>query len=329
MSRASVSAGKHVPHYIQNQNGFGMGLKDGGSLYNGIGQAPEVMLSGSHVNQFNVTHGTQGFTRQKYEQMAQNINRDINRKHMQQDANSALKIQKSNMSESGAYGVGFGGGGFAASRGYNQQYNHNAGAAREYYAQQNSNQGNQKQITGKKISIHDETHSKNSQGRALPRGNSRDLLQNNNDGDQEKPLLGGVDPSDPQRLRSHIEYNNSVFKNRPFSSENKYGARSIFRKHNKNILYGGQYVNMLDLNNRDAQFDISAYHDAGHLAVPGDDNQRATSALHKDRSLAGDQMPEHLVNADQYDQGPQSAGLRPKNRENRLNNEFFVLPPIN
>ena len=52
--------------------------------------------------------------------MAQNINRDINRKHMQQDANSALKIQKSNMSESGAYGVGFGGGGFAASRGYNQ-----------------------------------------------------------------------------------------------------------------------------------------------------------------------------------------------------------------
>ena len=49
--------------------------------------------------------------------MVQNINRDINRNdNMQQDSNSALKIQKSNMSESGAYGIGPGGG-YAMSHG--------------------------------------------------------------------------------------------------------------------------------------------------------------------------------------------------------------------
>ena len=88
-------------------------------------------------------------------------------------------------------------------------------------------------------------------------------------------------------------------------------------------------MNMFDLNNRDGQLDMSAYHDAGRLAAPGDDNQRATSALHKERSLMGDQIPDHLVHAEQYNQGPQSAGLRPKNRERRLHDEFFVLPPIN
>jgi len=63
-----VSAGKHVPQYFHNYSGIGMGMNDGGSQYNGaVGQAPDMVMNGSQLNQFNVTQGTQGFYRQKYE----------------------------------------------------------------------------------------------------------------------------------------------------------------------------------------------------------------------------------------------------------------------
>lgn len=306
-----------------------MGLKDGGSLYNGVvGQAPDEMLIGSQMNQFNMTHGTQGITRQKYEQMAQNINRDINRSHMKADSNSALKLQKSNMSESGAYGVGVGVGAAAAGGAYHH-YN-NAGVAPGYLARQHFHQAashNPNKLLGSTYNIshlQDETISKHINGRMLPRGSSKDVLHNNVD--QEGPHA--VDPSGGQRRvgGTHLEYNNSVFKNRPFSSENKYGARGIFRKNNHNILFGGQHVNRLDLNHVEHQFDESAYRDPTHIGQ-GEENHRATSAFNNKDRISGGHM-DQLAAEEKCLSGPQSAGLRPKNANNRLNNDF-VLPPIN
>lgn len=71
ISRASVSAGKHVPQYYNN-------------MYTGGVVGHPDRMSQHQSMPFNMTQGTQGFYQQKYEQMAQKINDDINQNYMHQ-----------------------------------------------------------------------------------------------------------------------------------------------------------------------------------------------------------------------------------------------------
>lgn len=126
-----------------------------------------------------------------------------------------------------------------------------------------------------------------------------------------------------RRTGSQIEYNNSVFKNRPFSSENKYG---IFRRNNPNLILGAASSNIKhpynNLDNIQAAPSTSAYHDQN------DDNGRAISALlgySKAKSKTKIMMDVNLHPDNNNSQDIKSAGQRLSSQKRK----DFILPPIN